>query len=100
MFKKIILYLEKNQKPCFFKSHTGFDCPACGIQTSVIQLLKGNFEESFIAYPALIPVVITFLFAVIFFFIFKQKKGLKILLSLIFLDIFLIFGNWFLHFLL
>lgn len=38
---------------------TGLDCPGCGMQRSFVALLEGDFVESFILYPPLLPVIIT-----------------------------------------
>ena len=62
MLEKIILWLETHQKPCSFKEAMGIDCPGCGLQRSVIELLKGHPWESFLLYPALMPVMAMFLF--------------------------------------
>jgi hypothetical protein len=53
----IVSWLEKHMLPCAYKSLLGFDCPACGMQRSFIQLLKGEFTESFFLYPPLLPVI-------------------------------------------
>lgn len=50
------------------------DCFGCGMQRSFIALLKGNFAESFYQYPALIPMVLMFVFLIIHL-IFKFKNG-------------------------
>ena len=50
---------------CPFKSHFGIDCPGCGLQRSVLALLKGNFIDSFKLYPATMPLI----FIVVFTFI-------------------------------
>jgi hypothetical protein len=57
-YAEIINWIEQHQVPCFIKSITHFDCPGCGLQTSFIQLLKGNVGNSFATYPALIPILI------------------------------------------
>jgi len=44
--------------PCPIKFLTGFDCPGCGFQRSLFALLEGNFETSFMLYPATIPLLI------------------------------------------
>ncbi len=44
--------------PCAYKQFFGIDCPACGAQRSFIELLKGNFSESFHLYPALLPTIL------------------------------------------
>jgi len=76
--KPIIDWLEQNQKPCLFKKHIGIDCPGCGMQTSFIELLKGNFIESIKAYPPLIPIIILFILLLLHI-IFKLKNGSIIL---------------------
>ncbi|MGZ4034866.1 MAG: DUF2752 domain-containing protein [Bacteroidia bacterium] len=53
---------------------TGKDCPGCGSQRAFLLLLKGNLWESICMYPALIPVMIMFLFLIIHL-IFKFNKG-------------------------
>lgn len=52
-------WLEQHLFPCFFKSHFGMECPGCGMQRSLIALLKGNITESIHYHAALIPFVIT-----------------------------------------
>jgi hypothetical protein len=53
-------WLQKHLLTCPFKYLTGIDCPGCGFQRSVIQLLKGNLHQSFILYPATIPLLLFF----------------------------------------
>jgi len=74
MLDKIILWLEARMKPCSFKEMTGIECPGCGLQRSVIELLKGNLWESIRLYPALIPVMVMFLFLFLHL-VFKFKWG-------------------------
>lgn len=52
-------WLENHMMPCFYKRVSGIDCPGCGMQRSFIELLKGDFYESFKMYPALLPVLFT-----------------------------------------
>ena len=74
----IVDWLEKNQSLCPIKERIGFDCLGCGAQTALISLLRGNLIESFLAYPALIPLIIL---VIIFFIqiIFKSKIAYSIL---------------------
>ena len=58
----MLSWLEAHLLPCAYKSLFGFDCPACGFQRSFIQLIKGNFAESFSLYPPLLFVLLMFLF--------------------------------------
>ncbi|NML22525.1 DUF2752 domain-containing protein [Pseudoflavitalea sp. G-6-1-2] len=54
-------WLEKHMFPCFYKQFFGIDCPACGFQRSFLAALKGDFTESFLLYPPLLPVLVLFL---------------------------------------
>lgn len=63
---------------CPYKAMIGFDCPGCGMQRSFIELLKGNFIESFQLYPALLPTIFTLLFTGVHL-IFKFKNGAAII---------------------
>jgi hypothetical protein len=78
LIKKLINWLESITQPCFYKALLGIDCPGCGMQRSFIELLKGNFADSLLLYPALIPTVILAVFLVIHIF-FKLKEGALIL---------------------
>lgn len=78
MLDKIIEWLEFHMGTCFYKKYFGVECPGCGMQRSFIELLKGNFHESFVLFPALLPTI----FLVVFLFlhiIFKFKSGANIL---------------------
>ena len=60
--------------PCPFKYLTALDCPGCGFQRSMIELCKGNFQESFQLYPP----AILFLFSLavgISSYIFKWDRN-------------------------
>ncbi len=57
---------------------SGVDCPGCGMQRAFIELLKGNFVESFQLYPALLPTVFTLLITALHL-IFKFKNGAAII---------------------
>lgn len=48
---------EKFLLPCPFKTFTGFDCPGCGFQRSVLALFSGDFSKSFHLYPATLPIL-------------------------------------------
>lgn len=61
---------------CPYKSLTGIDCPGCGMQRSFLELLKGNFSDSFHLYPALLPVIFTLLFTALHLY-FRFKNGAK-----------------------
>lgn len=73
-----IQWLESHQMPCYYKKILGVECLGCGMQTSFILLLKGEFVESFLTYPALIPVMFMLSFLMLHL-IFRFKKGALIL---------------------
>ncbi len=51
-YANAINWLQNNLLPCPFKKFTGIDCPLCGLQRSVIALMRGDFTESFKYQPA------------------------------------------------
>lgn len=61
----MINWLEQHLFPCFFKSHFGMECPGCGMQRSLIALLKGDLFASIHYHAALIPFLLTILLLVI-----------------------------------
>jgi len=74
----IIEWLEAHQVPCMYKKFLGVPCPGCGMQSSLIELLKGNFVESMTLFPALIPMLFM-IFFLIAHLMFKFRKGAFIL---------------------
>lgn len=44
--------------PCAYKQLFGIDCPVCGFQRSLLHLIEGNFKESFLTYPPLVPALL------------------------------------------
>lgn len=74
----LIQWLESHQAPCYYKKILGIECLGCGMQTAFILLLKGEFLESFLTYPALIPVMFMVAFLVLHL-IFRFKNGARIL---------------------
>jgi hypothetical protein len=61
----MINWLEHHLFICFFKSHFGIECPGCGMQRSLIALLKGNLVESLHYHVALIPFIITIILLIV-----------------------------------
>jgi Protein of unknown function (DUF2752) len=78
MFDKVISWLESHLATCSYKKYLGVECPGCGMQRSFIELLRGNFYESFILYPALMPTLFLLSYLVLHL-IFKFKNGANIL---------------------
>lgn len=61
--------------PCPFKKLTGWDCPGCGFQRSTVAFVKGNYRESFALYPAMLPLYVLFITAIIFRYFPNKKTG-------------------------
>jgi hypothetical protein len=93
MLEKVIHWLESHLKPCSFKEAFGIDCPGCGLQRSVIELLKGHLWESFLLYPALMPIITMFIFLFLHL-IFKFKWGAFILKVMFIMNASIIFLHY------
>lgn len=59
-----IKWLQNYLLPCPFKKLTGWDCPGCGFQRSVVALLQGHINQSIHLYPAAIPVLLIVIFSI------------------------------------
>ena len=59
-FLNLITWLEQSELPCLFKKYFHVDCPGCGFQRSIIELLKGNIGESFLLFPTTFALIIFF----------------------------------------
>ena len=67
--------------PCINKQITGFDCPGCGIQRSLVFISNGEFYAAFQMYPAIYTLILFFGF-MLFNLKFKFKFSQEILYSL------------------
>lgn len=63
--KGFIHWLEHHLLSCPIKQLSGIDCPGCGLQRSIVSLIKGDLISSFKFYPATIPIMALFLFTLI-----------------------------------
>jgi len=59
-----IKWLQGHLLPCPFKYITGFDCPGCGFQRSVVVLIQGNLHQSLALYPPAIPLMLFFAYGI------------------------------------
>lgn len=67
-------WLEQHQAACSWKANFGVECPGCGMQSAFIELLKGHLAESVRVYPALIPMLVLFIFVALHL-VFNFRKG-------------------------
>lgn len=59
---------------CSWKEHFGVECLTCGFQRSFLLLMQGDLTGSFLMFPALIPLLLTFLMLILHL-TFKFKSG-------------------------
>jgi hypothetical protein len=65
VYANIISWLEQHQLPCLFKQAFHINCPGCGLQRSGIALLKGDLLKSLQLYPALLLILLFFIYLVV-----------------------------------
>ncbi len=96
MWQNFVLWIEQHQASCMYRKYLGIRCFGCGLQTSILELLKGNVLQSIKEYPALIPLIFTFIFLILFI-IKKGKKFRKLLLYTFYTTLFIIVFNYIIH---
>ena len=55
----LVQWLEQHMLQCPSKKLLVIDCPGCGLQRSILELLKGNLEASWSLYPPTIFILLT-----------------------------------------
>lgn len=90
---KIIEFLESNLLSCSWKKYLNQECMGCGMQRAIILLLKGEFLESFKMYPALLTLIIMFIYLALHLN-FNFKKGHLILRYLFLINVIIILANY------
>ena len=91
--KGILPWLEHHLLSCPFKSFVGIDCPGCGLQRSVLALMRGDLAASFRFYPATVPIIGLFLFTIIHLK-FDVKNGAFVIKMLYIVITFMIIVNY------
>ena len=87
-----ISFLEDNMLSCQWK-RMGMECMGCGFQRSVIFLLKGDFTNAFLSYPAIYSLIL--LITILGLHLkFNFSHGHKILQWLFIFDLIIIIGNY------
>jgi hypothetical protein len=79
----MIDWLEHHLFSCFFKSNFGVECLGCGMQRSLIALLKGNLTQSLQYHIGLIPFFITIILLLIQIIIKHENGGKWVMWSFI-----------------
>jgi hypothetical protein len=87
-----ISFLEDNMLSCQWKT-MGMECMGCGFQRSVIFLLKGDFTNAFLSYPAIYSLIL--LITILGLHLkFNFSQGHKILQWLFIFNLIIIIGNY------
>ena len=79
--------------PCVFKYLTGYDCPGCGIQRSLLYFIQGHLQASFSTYPALLPLLIL-AFYFLYQYIYRPANAAQILSILSFVAFFAVLVSY------
>jgi len=90
----LLSFLEKNMLSCQWKEQFDVECMGCGMQRSIIHLLKGEFVEAFYMYPAIYTLITMFSFLILHLK-FSFKNGHRILLYLFITNIVIMLSNYF-----
>ena len=88
----MIEWLEQHQLPCLYHQLLGFECPFCGFQTALLYLLKGDLSTSFVAWPPLLPFLLT-LGLLLFRFMFS-RPGWGVIRNVLWVDLGIILVSW------
>jgi|WetSurMetagenome_2_1015567.scaffolds.fasta_scaffold399503_3 hypothetical protein len=94
MLTSLVHWLETHQSGCSWKSTFGIECPGCGTQTALIELLKGHLGSSLNAYPALLPMIFMIIFLFLHVWI-KFRNGSLILKILFIFTVSIMFIHYF-----
>ena len=86
-------WLDQNMLPCFYKKFLGVECPGCGMQRSIVSLLKGDFNESFAFYPPLL-LVLSLITLLAIHLIFDLKNGAFMLKWTFIINVLAIIANF------
>lgn len=90
---EFISWLEGNMLQCFNKQLFGLDCPGCGMQRSLIALLKGDYYESFILYPPL-SFIIGLMMLLVMHLSFRLKHGASMIKWYFILTTFIVIASF------
>jgi hypothetical protein len=85
--------LEDYMLPCLNKKYLGFECMGCGLQRSAALLLRGEFVDAFLMYPAIYSIIALFMTIILNHFK-NIKYSNKIIFILAMASIALIVGNF------
>ena len=88
----IVSFLEDNLLSCQWKK-MGVECMGCGMQRSLIHILRGEFIDAFYMYPAIYTLIGMFVYLG-FHLKYSFKNGHNILLYLFLVNLGIILTNY------
>lgn len=94
MAKTLIIQAEDAMLPCLNKQLFGVECLGCGIQRAFLLLIQGDFVAAFKMYPAIYTLLLLAIFG-LFHLRFKFKRGRKIILTLVTINLLIIIVSYF-----
>jgi len=65
LYFQLVNWLEGLQLACPSRKYLHMECPGCGLQRSMIALMRGEWIHSFSLYPALVPMLLLLGFALL-----------------------------------
>ncbi len=71
-------WLEAHMLSCPSQKYLHLQCPGCGLQRSMLALLRGEFFNSLSLYPATMPILVLLAFTILHLK-FKFTKGTNII---------------------
>ena len=93
MVSEIISFLEEHLLSCSWKEGFGVECLGCGLQRSLILLLKGDFIGAFKMYPPVYTLILMFVYLGLHLK-FDFNKGSRVLLYLFILNVIIMIINY------
>lgn len=92
-FSSFLEWIEKHLGTCYLYKIFGIQCPGCGMQRSIVELLRGELMASLKLYPATIPMFLMFVFLILHLK-FKFKNGALILKVLFIFTVTIVVGKY------
>ena len=74
----MVTWLEAHMLACPSRKYLHIECPGCGLQRSVMALLKGDVVNSLLLYPATVPILMLLAFTALHLK-FKFTRGADII---------------------
>jgi len=92
-YHEVVSWLEGHLLACPIKKHFLIDCPGCGLQRSVVALMRGDVAESWRMYPATLPILLLIVFTFLHIR-FQFRQGAFVIKFLYIAATFLILANY------